>query len=91
MSRAETFGSTSEPRTATSIGCRPWRRTGARRRRRDRRREHSGGSRRTARNQAASVLLDRGYGKPGQHVELDITHYDRMTEAELEAIIEGQV
>jgi hypothetical protein len=38
----------------------------------------------TARVSAASALLDRGYGKPGQQVNVDMTtHYDRMDEDQL--------
>jgi hypothetical protein len=44
-----------------------------------------------ARVAAASALLDRGYGKPGQQVNLDITHYDRMNEDQLRERIAEQL
>jgi hypothetical protein len=45
----------------------------------------------TARVAAASALLDRGYGKPGQQTNLDITHYDRMDEHQLRERIAEQL
>jgi hypothetical protein len=45
----------------------------------------------TARVSAASALLDRGYGKPGQQVSLDVTHYDHMDEHQLRERIAEQL
>lgn len=45
----------------------------------------------TARVAAASALLDRGYGKPSQHVDVQVTHYDGMDEDQLRDAIEAQM
>jgi hypothetical protein len=46
------------------------------------------GENETARVAAANALLDRGYGKPSQHVDLAVSKYDSMSEDELREVVE---
>ena len=39
-----------------------------------------------ARSFAANSLLDRGYGKPTQHIETNVTILDSLSEAELRSL-----
>jgi hypothetical protein len=46
----------------------------------------------SARVAAASALLDRGYGKPGQHIDVTGQHkFSRMSDEELLAIVEEPI
>jgi hypothetical protein len=40
-----------------------------------------------ARVAAASAILDRGYGKPPQTVDANLTIFDRMSDAEQRALL----
>jgi hypothetical protein len=43
-----------------------------------------------ARVSAASVILDRGYGKPSQQIDLNVSRHEEMDVDELRKVIEGQ-
>lgn len=45
----------------------------------------------TARALAAEKLLDRGYGKATQHIEANVSHFDKMDLGELRSYVEREI